>query len=71
MTPFVSQCAWCRRVKQADGSFAATIIPSGALVSHGMCPDCFDSYEMPVLAEPFQVPREADVYGDAVEVSHG
>ena len=49
-------------------TFAASMVPAGALVSHGMCPECLDRFEMRAFEEAFQMPREADVFG---EVRHG
>lgn len=62
--PFVVVCSWCGLVKQVDGAFAASMLPPDALVSHGMCPDCFDRFEMPVLDVPVQAPLDEDTYSD-------
>ena len=39
MNPFLTQCAWCRRVKVGDDYVAASPVP-WTPVSHGICPEC-------------------------------
>ena len=39
MNPFLTQCAWCRRVKVGDDYVSASPVPWAA-VSHGICPEC-------------------------------
>ena len=34
-------CCICKKIKQADGSFAEGNVPEGAEVSHGICEPCF------------------------------
>jgi hypothetical protein len=44
---FVHQCAWCRRIADAQGNyrlFAATLLP---IASHGCCEECADRYLQP------------------------
>lgn len=45
-------CAWCKRLKRPDGSWA-TLAPGvkatlpGELISHGICEDCLRSHKKP------------------------
>jgi len=36
----VSQCAWCKKVKQPGGTYAHQEVAYGAVISHGCCPEC-------------------------------
>ena len=48
----VTVCSWCEteqgkkdnhaNIKQADGTWQWGNYPSGALLSHGICPDCYE-----------------------------
>ena len=35
-------CAWCKKVKTADGTWKPTEIPDGEIPSHGICPECVE-----------------------------
>lgn len=39
--PFVVECMYCHRVKSESGEYVAEETPDNAIVSHGLCPDCF------------------------------
>jgi hypothetical protein len=49
MNPFLTQCAWCRRIKDGTDYVPASPVP-WAEVSHGICPEC--------LAKQFAAMRE-------------
>jgi hypothetical protein len=36
----VGVCAWCKRIKKPDGTFAYEEPPAGATLTHGICPEC-------------------------------
>lgn len=48
----VPMCAWCRRLREADGNFVAVeqylVSHGGIRTSHGICPDCTARLGVPI-----------------------
>jgi hypothetical protein len=53
-------CCVCRRVRR-DGAWLDETLPSGALVSHGYCPDCAAAARVELMLLQLKNLREPEI----------
>lgn len=48
---YTTVCAWCKKVRQADGTWKEPVGVIAGKITHGICPECLDKELAEIMRE--------------------